>query len=142
MATNWGDGFLVAVRGLLATIPGLPTTQAWMNTTVSPSPESPFISDRILAYRKEDAECGPGAKKRRTIAYLVMLNWPVNKDGFDTLAMSAAIEDGFQAASDASSLTVPGGDPIELLTVDAGPTSELPDFLQYPVRLTLQFDHP
>lgn len=142
MATNWGDGFLSAVRTVLLMVPGLPTTRAWMNTTTEPSATEPFIADRIVSFDSVPAATGPGANKRRTIAYQVVVSWPIGRDGFDTLAMSAAIEDAFQAATEAESMTVAGGDPIELLAVRAGPMQEGAARALYPVTLVLQFDHP
>jgi hypothetical protein len=142
MATNWGDAFLTAVRTVLVAIPSLPTTRAWMNTTVQPSVMAPFIADRVVAFDSVPSACGPGANKRRTVAYQVIISWPVGQDGFDTLTMSAAIEDAFQAATEAGTMTITGGDPIELVSVRGGPMQEPPERLLYPVTLVLQFDHP
>lgn len=142
MATNWGDAFLTAVRTVLTGIGSLPTTRAWMNTTVSPSPTAAFIADRVVAFDSVSAACGPGANKRRTVAYQVLVSWPVGQDGFDTLTLSAAIEDAFQAATEAGTMTIPGGDPIELVSVRGGPMQESAERLLYPVTLVLQFDHP
>ena len=140
MATNWGDAFLMTVRAVVVGIAALPTTRTWMNTTEEPSATAPFVGDRIVAYDSVAAECGPNAKKRRTVAYQLLVSWPVGSDGFDTLAMSAAIEAAFDAATEAGTMTVPGGDPIELVSVRAGPMQEGDVRLLYPVTLVLQFD--
>lgn len=142
MATNWGDAFLVAMRTLLTGIAVLPSTRAWMNTNTTPSATEPFVADRVVSFDSVPAECGPGARKRRTVAYQVLICWPTGRDGFDTLALSAAVEDAVTAASDAGTLTIPGADPLELLSTRAGPTSDGEPWLTYPVTLLLTFDHP
>lgn len=147
---NWGDAFVQAMRTVLVTVSGLPTTRCWANTITEPPQDAASVDDAITAMRTEPAECGPGAIKRVVAQYRVVLYVPLGGDIHAVMSLAAAVESAFYAASVAGTLAVLGN-PVEVLAIDwreapgaalfAASVSNTALFA-VPVTITATFDHP
>lgn len=140
---NWGDALIIALRAVLVTVSGLPSTRLWQNTAGTPVPTAPYVADRFVAFDSFDRECGPTAWQRTTVTYRVDVRQPVGIDAFDAMRLAAAISDRFKVVCGNASLQVSALYPVEMLASRIGPAdSGDPAWLAVPVSLTLTFDHP
>lgn len=138
---NWGDAFVQAMRTVLVTVAGLPTTRCWANTVTEPPHDAASIDDAIVAMDTAPAACGPGAIKRTEATYRVVLYVPLNSDIHAITSLAAAIEAVFWAVADAGTLTVLGN-PVDVLRIRVGPHAEVGALYALPVFLAVTFDHP
>ena len=127
---------LAALRGVLLTVSGLPAQQRWLNTTAPVSPDAAMIDDGFTALDSEWAECGPTALRRCEATYRVSIRVPVNTDAHAALTLASAIERAFAAMQIAID-----GQPVEVLSVRAGPSLPESGWLHVPVSVSLTFDH-
>lgn len=135
MSTNWGDAFVLALRNVLVTVPGLPATRAWANRTDDPAP--PFVDDTLVTFDTQWRESGPDAWKRVTAVYRVGVYVAVGRDVHLSASLAAAIETAFMNAA----LTIEGN-PADLLGTRIGPPQEGEALYALPVYISLTFDHP
>lgn len=140
MSTNYGDALLQALRTLLVTVPGLPATRCWLNTSTTPAPTEPFVEDGFTTFDTQFRECGPTAWKRTDATYRVSLRVPVGTGAHAISATAAAVAETFQAAS-GTTLTV-DGNPVDILAVRTGPSLLDAQWMHWPVSISLTFDHP
>lgn len=129
------DDALRVLRGVVVTVPGLPTQRRWLNTTAAPSTEA-FVEDGITSIDSQPAECGPAPIRRCEMTYRVSIRVPANTDAHAALSHAYALEDAF-----ASMQVTIAGQPVEVLSSRAGPALTENAWLHIPVSVSLTFDH-
>lgn len=130
------DDVLKALRGVVVSVPSLPTERRWLNTTAAPPSTGAFVEDGITSLDSEPAECGPTAMQRCEMTYRVSIRVPANTDAHAALSLAYAIRDAFRTMT----ITV-AGEPVEVLSTRAGPALTENAWLHIPVSVTLTFDH-
>ncbi|MBX9853919.1 MAG: hypothetical protein K2Y26_00210 [Gemmatimonadaceae bacterium] len=134
---NWGDAFVQAMRTAVKTVPGLPTTQCWANTTPQPSTVAASIDDGIMAMDEEPMECGPGAWWRVIAAYRVVLYVPLGGDIHAITSLAGAISNTLRTATIAVL-----GQPVEVTRIRIGQEQVGDALYMLPVIVQTTFDHP
>lgn len=130
------EDLLKVLRGVLVTVPGLPTERRWLNTTATPPANAPFVEDSFTNLDSGFAECGPAAMRRCEATYRVSIRVPSNTDGHAALKIAGAIEDTFAAMQ----VTI-AGNPVEVLSTRAGPALPEGVWLHVPVSVSITVDH-
>lgn len=128
---------IALLRLRVLTVSGIPTT-AWLNTKYTPTPTTPFVSDRVLKYDTLYRETGRDAFRRTVMHYRVMLAYPINSGIAAALTMGQGIIDAVMGAV----LPLSATEDVSVLSTDLGPSQIDAERLYLPITFELMFDHP
>ena len=128
------------LRSILLSVPGLPTVQ-WQGKTFNPSPDLPYVKERVEPVDSVTATWGQTGCAEETVIYSLNLYWPITGFVTDAEDMADAIRTAFWIGR--AFVPMPGADICgSVRTVSLMPPVEGPVYNMYPIRVNLFIRRP